>query len=168
MSEAKQFDCILHEYDDGTYIASPALTSDGVQDSDAKDTTTQNVNITVYSARIDPMRGSQDTVLLHELKGLYFILEAWLRSVSTATADLVWKWQAKNAGSTTWVDLHEAVTETNIGAAYVQRIRRGYFRPITNLDSLPIDVRLVLQCNELNEGRGKVSGRSLVTVKVVE
>ncbi len=165
---SKLLDFYLHEYTTAGYIATPALTVDGVQDSDAKATTTANVDITVFQARLHQLLGDTDSQLKQELKGLYFNLEAFLKAVSTATADLKWKWQAKNAASTTWVDLHAVVSDDNIDTTYLSRVRKGFIRPQTNLNSLPIDVRLLLQANELNEGSGKVRNTSFVTVEVVE
>jgi len=153
----------LHQFDDGTYITTPALTSDGVQDSDEKTTTTANVDITVFQCRIQPA--------LHHIQkiyGLYFELEAYFKAVSSSTADLIWKWQAKNYYSSTWTDLHSSVTETNIGTSFVQRIRKGYIRPQTNLNVLPMDIRLILQCNEANQGVGKVRNTSFVKMRVID
>lgn len=154
-----RFDAYLHECTSNIYVATPAVTADGVQDSDARDTTTANVDITVFQATIEGEIGKA-------LKGLYFNLEAMLRAVSTATADLIWKWQARNKDGT-WVDLHAAVTDLNIGIVALSRVRKGFSRPQTNLNTFPIDVRLILQCNEANEGRGQVRNTSFVTVSVV-
>jgi hypothetical protein len=163
MPKLTEYTAYLHQFDDGTYITTPALTSDGVQDSDEKTTATANVDITVFQTRIQPT--------LHKLQkiyGLYFELEALFKAASSATADLIWKWQAKNYNATSWVDLHSAVTETNIGTTYVNKTRKGYIRPLTGLNILPMDIRLILQCNEANQGVGKVRNTSFVKVKVVD
>jgi hypothetical protein len=164
MPSLKEHTIYLHTVDDGTYIATPALTSDGVQDSDEKTTATANVDITVFQTRIQPTLHK-----IQKIHGLYFELEAWLKAVSSATADLIYKWQAKHWwDGATWVDLHSAVTKTDINTTYVQEVRKGYIRPQTNLEILPMDIRLILQCNEANQGRGKVRNTSFVKVKVIE
>lgn len=158
----QEFDVYLHEADDGTYIVTPAITADGVQDSDAKTTTTANVDIVVFQARVY----THSVGLTRALKGVYYNLEARLCAVSSITADLTWKWQAKNASGVAWVDLHAAVVDADIGIAYLSRIRKGFIRPIANLTESPFDIRLLLQCNELNEGRGRIRNTCFVTVKM--
>jgi len=93
-----------------------------------------------------------------------FGLTAAFRAVSSGTADLIYKWQARNKGGT-WVDLHTAVTKTNIGTSYVEETRSGRFKSETNFNSLPFEVRLIIQCNEANQGRAKVKNSSYVRVK---
>jgi hypothetical protein len=62
------------------------------------------------------------------------------------------------------VDLHSAITETDIGTTYKSRTRSGYFTPEANFQNVPFEVRLILQCNELNEGRARVKNSSYVRV----
>jgi len=133
------------------------LTSDGIQWSAEKDTTTAGVDVEVESAIIKPPA-------LGELIEVEFGLTAAFRAVSSSTADLIYKWQARNKGGT-WVDLHSAVTKTDIGTSYVEETRSGRFKPVANFDSLPFEVRLLIQCNEANEGRAKVKNSSYVRVK---
>lgn len=128
------------------------LTADGVQWSTEVDTTTADVDVVGFGATVqNPFADDLDWNLLK----LEFGLRVAVRAVSSATADPIWKWQIRNKGGT-WVDLHAAVTETDVGAADVERSRTGYFNPQTNIDKLPFDVQLLLQCNEANEGRIKV------------
>jgi len=87
-----------------------------------------------------------------------------LRAVSSGTADVTYKWQARNAGGT-WVDLHTAVTKTDIGTTYVEETRSGRFALQSNFNSLPFEVRLIIQCNEANQGRAKIKNASYVRVK---
>ena len=133
------------------------LTSDGIQWCDEKDTTTVDVDVEVESVTIKPPA-------LGELIEVEFGLTAAFRAVSSGTADLKYKWQARNKGGT-WVDLHTQVTKTNIGTTYVEETRSGRFKAIANFDSLPFEVRLIIQCNEANEGRAKVKNSSCVRVK---
>jgi len=133
------------------------LTSDGIQWSAEKDTTTANVDVEVESVTIKPPA-------LGAMIEVEFGLTAAFRAVSSSTADLTYKWQARNKGGT-WVDLHSAVTKTDIGTSYVEETRSGRFKPVANFDSVPFEVRLIIQCNEANEGRAKVKNSSYITVK---
>jgi len=133
------------------------LTSDGIQWSAEKDTTTVDVDVEMESATIKPPA-------LGELIEVEFGLTAAFRAVSSATADLKYKWQARNKGGT-WVDLHTEVTKTNIGTTYVEETQSGRFKTVANFNSLPFDIRLVIQCNEANEGRAKIKNSSYVQVK---
>ena len=132
------------------------LTADGVQWSSEVDTTTADTDVEVESVTVQPPA-------LGGLVEVEFGLTAAFRAVSSGTADLIYKWQARNKGGT-WVDLHSAVTKTDIGTTYVEETRSGRFQPVANFNSLPFEVRLIIQCNEANEGRAKVKNSSYVRV----
>ncbi len=138
-------------------LAKGNLTSDGVQWCGEVDTTTADTDVAVESVTVRPPA-------LGGLIEVEFGLTAAFRAVSSATADLTYKWQARNEGGT-WEDLHSAVTKTDIGTTYVEETRSGRFALTDNFDSLPFEVRLVIQCNETNEGRAKVKNSSYVRVK---
>ena len=133
------------------------LTSDGIQWSAEKDTTTPDVDVEVESVTIKPPA-------LGALLEVEFGLTAAFRAVSSSTADLTYKWQARNKGGT-WVDLHSAVIKADIGMTYVEETRSGRFKMVANFDSVPFEVRLVIQCDEANQGRAKVKNSSYVRVK---
>lgn len=133
------------------------LTADGIQWSAEKDTTTAGVDVEVECVTISPPA-------LGALIEVEFGLTAAFRAVSSATADLTYKWQARNKGGT-WVDLHTAVTKTNIGTTYVEETRSGRFKLVAGFNSLPFEVRLIVQCSEANQGRSKVKNASYVRVK---
>ncbi|MDP2919371.1 MAG: hypothetical protein Q8O43_04035 [Dehalococcoidia bacterium] len=133
------------------------LTADGIQWCAEKDTTTLNTDVDVESVTIKPPT-------LGEMLEVEFGLTAAFRAVSSATADLIYKWQVRNKGGT-WVELHTAVTKTNIGTTYIEETRSGRFKPVANFNSLPFEVRLIFQCNETNEGRVKIKNSSYVRVK---
>jgi len=133
------------------------LTSDGVQWSSEVDTTTADTDVEVESVNINPPA-------LGALLEVEFGLTAAFRAVSSGTADLIYKWQARNMGGT-WTDLHGAVTKTNIGTTYVEETRSGRFQTVANFNALPFEVRLIIQCNEANEGRAKVKNSGYVKVK---
>lgn len=130
------------------------LTADGIQWSAEKDTTTAGVDIEVESVTIKPpAKGA--------LMEVEFGVTAAFRAVSSATADITYKWQARNEGGT-WVDLHTAVTKTDIGTTYVEETRSGRFQLVSNFNAIPFEVRLIVQCNEANEGRAKAKSSSYV------
>lgn len=133
------------------------LTSDGTQWSAEVDTTTPDTDVEVESVAVRPP-------VLGEVIEVEFGLTAAFRAISSATADLTYKWQARNQGGT-WVDLHSAVAKTDIGTSYIEETRSGRFKMVSNFDSLPFEVRLVIQCNETGEGRAKVKNSSYVRVK---
>jgi len=137
-------------------LVSGALTEDGVQYSSEVTTGAADIDVTVFSKLINPVL--EGRILLVE-----FGLTADFKAVSSGTADLIWKWQARNKDGT-WVDLHSAVTETDIGTPYKSRTRSGYFTPETNFQNVPFEVRLILQCNQLNEGRARVKNSSYTRV----
>ena len=138
-------------------LAKGSLTADGIQWSAEVDTTTADTDVEVESVTIKPPS-------LGEIIEIEFGLTAALRAVSSATADLTYKWQARNKGGS-WVDLHSAVIKADIGTTYVEESRSGRFKAITNFDALPFEVRLIIQCNEANEGRAKIKNSSYVRVK---
>ena len=133
------------------------LTSDGIQWSAEKDTTTADTDVEVECVTVKPPS-------LGAMVEVEFGLTAAFRAVSSATADLIYKWQARNKGGT-WVDLHSAVTKTDIGTTYVEETRSGRFKTVANFDSVPFEVRLIIQCNEANEGRAKIKNSSYARVK---
>jgi len=133
------------------------LTADGIQWSAEVDTTTPDTDVEVECVTIKPPA-------LGEIIEVEFGLTAAFRAVSSATADLIYKWQARNKGGT-WVDLHGAVSKANIGTTYVEETRSGRFKLVANFDSLPFEVRLVIQCNEANQGRAKIKNSSYVKVQ---
>ncbi len=133
------------------------LTADGIQWSDEVDTTTADVDVEVESVTIKPPA-------LGAMIEVEFGLTAAFRAVSSSTADLIYKWQARNKGGT-WVDLHSAVTKTDIGTTYVEETRSGRFKLVASFDSLPFEIRLIIQCNEANEGRAKIKNSSYARVK---
>ena len=72
-------------------LAKGDLTSDGVQWSDEVDTTTADTDVEVESVTIEPPA-------LGAMIEVEFGLTAAFRAVSSGTADLTYKWQARNLG----------------------------------------------------------------------
>ncbi|MDD5082726.1 MAG: hypothetical protein PHU08_05065 [Dehalococcoidales bacterium] len=133
------------------------LSSDGIQWSVEKDTAAAGVDVAVESVTIKPPA-------LGPLIEVEFGLSAAFRAVSSATADLTYKWQARNKGGS-WVDLHSAVIKADIGTTYVEESRSGRFQPVADFNSLPFEVRLVIQCDEVAQGRARIKNSSYVRVK---
>ena len=137
-------------------LVSGVLTEDGTQYSSEVTTGAADTDVTVLSKLINPVL--EGGILLVE-----FGVTADFKAASSDTADLIWKWQARNKDGI-WVDLHSAIAETDIGTTYKSRTRSGYFTPEANFQNVPFEVRLILQCNELNEGRARVKNSSYVRV----
>lgn len=140
-------------------VVNGALTADGIQLSTVVAVTTANTDVVVFSK----------TIAVQEIGVIDYIelgLTAAFKAVSTATADLIWKWQIRPNSSGAWVDLHTAVTETNIGTTYVERTRQGYAFPATypTILTVPFDIQLILQSNEQDEGSAYVKNSSYVRV----
>ena len=133
------------------------LTADGIQWSTETDTTTADTDVAIDTATVRPPA-------LGDLIEVEFGLTAAFRAVSSGTADVTYKWQARNKGGT-WVDLHSAVTKADIGTTYVEESRSGRFLAEAGFNQLPFDIRLVVQCDEADEGRAKIKNSSYVRVK---
>ena len=133
------------------------LTADGIQWSAETDTGLADTDVAVESVTIRPPA-------LGALLEVEFGLTAVFKAISSATADLSYRWQARDKGGT-WVDLHGAVTKTDIGTTYVEETRSGRFRPVADFDSLPFEVRLVIRSSEADQGRARVKNSSYVRVK---
>jgi len=135
------------------------LTSDGIQWSSEVSTVDANTDYEVLNLTLD-----NDQV--GNLVKLEPALTLAIKAGST-TADVKFKWQARNKAGT-WVDLHDYVILADVGTSYVERTVSGYKFPATNLDSYPIDIRLVIQSNEVSPGiaTAKVKNSSYVKVEV--
>jgi len=135
------------------------LTEDGVQWSGEVSTVNADTDYEVLKVSLD---NSQMGILEKLILGLTLAIKA-----GSTTADVKFKWQARNKAGT-WVDLHDYVILADVGTSYVERTVSGYKFPATNLDSYPIDIRLVIQSNEVSPGiaTAKVKNSSYVKVEV--
>ena len=134
------------------------LSSDGIQWSTEVVTSGANEDKEVLNSTLD---NDQVGDIAHLVFGLSIAIKA-----GSATADVKFKWQARNRGGT-WVDLHDYVTIENIGTVYVERAMSGYLLAgVSNLDSYPIDIRLLIQSNETAPGiaTARVKNSSYVSV----
>ena len=135
------------------------LIPDGIQWSSEVSTVDANTDYEVLNLTLD-----NDQV--GNLVKLELALTLAIKAGST-TADVKFKWQARNKAGT-WVDLHDYVTFADVGTSYVERTVSGYKFPAINLDSYPIDIRLVIQSNEVSPGiaTAKVKNSGYVKVEV--
>ena len=135
------------------------LTEDGVQWSGEVSTVNADTDYEVLKVGLD---NSQIGILEKLILGLTLAIKA-----GSTTADVKFKWQARNKAGT-WVDLHDYVILADVNTTYVERTVSGYKFPATNLDSYPIDIRLVIQSNEVSPGiaTAKVKNSGYVKVEV--
>jgi hypothetical protein len=136
------------------------LTSDGVQWSTEVATVAADEDKEVLNLELD-----NDQV--GDIANLVFGLTLAIKAGS-ATADVKFKWQARNKGGT-WVDLHDYVTLADVNTTYVERTMSGYLLDgVANLDSYPLDLRLVIQSNETTPGvaTAKVKNSSYLGVNL--
>ena len=133
------------------------LAESGIQWSSEVSTVDANADYVVLEKTLD---NGQSGDIFEIVLGLTLAIKA-----GSATADVKFKWQARNKAGT-WVDLHDYVTLADVNTTYVERTVSGYKFPVTNLDSYPIDIRLVIQSNEVSPGvaTAKVKNSSHVEV----
>ena len=60
------------------------------------------------------------------------------------TESVLFKWQARNKGGT-WIDLTGEIEYPDDASEYKEYTCSGRFKPVTNFDSIPFDVRLVVK-----------------------
>ncbi len=137
-----------------------ALTEGGVQWSSEVSTVTANTDHEVLKLTLD------DGEHVGRLNMLEFNLTLALRAGSV-TADVRYKWQARNRDAATWVDLHDYITKVDIGITYLEYTVSGYrLIRVTNLDVYPFEIRLVIQSNEAAPGVATARVKNSSHVKV--
>ena len=139
------------------YLVDGDLTEDGIQWSNEVSTVNADTDYEVLKVGLD---NSQIGILEKLTLGLTLAIKA-----GSATADVKYKWQARNKNGT-WVDLHDYFAKADIGTTYIEYTVSGYKFPVTNLTTYPIDIRLVIQSNEISPGvaMAKVKNSSYVEV----
>ena len=142
-----------HRFVDGN------LTEDGVQWSGEVSTVNADTDYEVLKVSLD---NSQMGILEKLILGLTLAIKA-----GSTTADVKFKWQARNKAGT-WVDLHGGVTLVDVGTSYVESTISGYKFPVSNLNTYPIDIRLIIQSNEAGVGvaTAKVKNSSYAEVEL--
>jgi len=144
------------DYNDVTlYPVCADLTATGVQYGTEVTTGAANTDVLLFEYTFNPPHGG-------DILWVYFLVGISFRAVSTATADMTWVAQARNMDGT-WVDLFVAQTEEDVGAgAWVDFKKEGYFCKVANFNSIPMDFRILYQCNELNEGRARPKNNTII------
>lgn len=146
-------------YDFSIYPVQNDLTADGVQYSTVVPTTTVDTDVTLISGSFDLGFDALDKFtndLILDLLWAYFEFHVEFKANSSGTADITWKVQARNKDGDTWVDLFSAVTYADIGTSYVEKTYKGYADLQTNFEQVPFDWKIIYQCDEANEGRGRL------------
>lgn len=146
------------------HLVGGGLTESGEQWSDEDSTVAADEDKEVFKSTLD--KG-----FIGDLFELVFGLTLAIKAGS-ATADVKYKWQARNKDGA-WVDLHDYMTIADVGTSYEgnERTMPGYRTPedhVPNLNTYPIDVRLIIQSNETTPGvaTAKVKNSSYVEVKL--
>lgn len=122
----------LFEWTSSTWIATQALTVDGVQLSDEKTQVVGGAKTQVFGAIFEPPKAGT-------LVAVQLGLTCQLKS-GEATAAKTWGWEARNKAGT-WVALHTAVSE-NLTTAYVEKYRSGVFYAVANFNAVPFEIGL--------------------------
>ena len=132
------------------------LTSDGVQWSAEKTTSTDNYE-TVEQVAVNPPA-------LGAVIELEFGLTCAVKSSSTLES-VLFKWQARNKG-VTWVDLHTEVTYQADASVYTEYTCSGRFKPVANFNTVPFDIRLQIKSGAAGgeNAIGKTKNSSFVKV----
>jgi hypothetical protein len=132
------------------------LTADGVQWS-AEHTTTTDDYEEVESVEIAPP--ALGKVIEYE-----FGLTCAVKS-SGASEAVLFKWQAREPGGE-WTDLHGEVTYPADASTYKSYTHSGRFQPVTGLNTVPVQVRLVIKSGGAGgeNATGKTKNSSYVRV----
>lgn len=78
----------------------------------------------------------------------YFEGDLYFEGGVTAIQNVTWKWQARELGGSTWVDLHTAVTEQWQGGTDTGiRVGLDASALTANADTVPLEVRLLVSAS---------------------
>ena len=126
-------------------------------------TETAATAITLFTKNIDLVFGAQrNQSLSHKfLIDLYFEVYGEFAAASTGTADVEWKPQARNKNGT-WTDLASYVDLPNVGTTFTASTLKGYAEISSTLDEIPFDFRVLMKCDEEDEGIGRIKSGSLI------
>ncbi len=132
------------------------LTSDGVQWSEEKTTSTDDYE-TVEEVTVNPP--ALGAVIEFE-----FGLTCAVKSTGD-TESVLLKWQARNKGGT-WVDLHSEVTYEADASSYKEYTYSGRFQPVANFNTVPFNIRLVIKSGSAGgeNAVGKTKNSSYVRI----
>ncbi len=136
------------------------LTSSGVQYSTVITTTTAALEATLFSKSLDISFGTGSHKYIIDL---YLEIYTEIKAALTGTADVEWKPQARNANGT-WTDLASYVDLADVGTSYTASNLKGYVATSSTLDEMPLDFRILIKCDETNEGMGRIKSGSYIRV----
>ena len=146
-------------------IVNGDLTHNGLQYTEPDTTTTLNIDIEIFSDTFDMGLGENynnaNAWITQEMIDCYFNIIVSSAAVSSGTADITWKPQARNRDGT-WTDLCTAVTVPNPSTTFVDSTRKGYCTLSSTFNTVPFDFRIIMQCNETDEGIAKVRSGSYI------
>ena len=163
---------IVHAFGKG------ALTSNGVQWDSTGATTTEaqvasstdsDLATTIKSVTVQPVAGSdpKDYAYDSPILEIEFALTAAFRITTDAAAVCTYKWQAKehDLSDTSWVNLTSWNT-TAPGTTFLETTHSGYFNVQTNLEKIPVDIRLLLYNGTASstQAQGKTKNSSYTRV----
>ncbi|MBI4283261.1 MAG: hypothetical protein HY663_02185 [Chloroflexi bacterium] len=137
-------------------LAKGNLTSDGVQWSVEKTTTTDGYE-TVEEVTVSPP-------VLGAVIEFEFGLTCAVKSSSTLES-VLFQWQARNKGGS-WVNLHDEVTYAANASVYREYTYNGRFKPVANFNAIPFDLRLQIKSGAAGgeNAVGKTKNSSYVKV----
>ena len=129
------------------------LTATGAQYSASADTATVNTNVNIEVVTIT-------TFPAGNFREIELGLTCGINAVSNANTVLKYTWQGRNSG-TTWVDLMTQTANTP-GLTEIEKTFSGYKTAVTNFNSTPLQLRLIVEANITNEGRARTKNSSYV------
>ena len=146
-------------------IVNSDLTHNGLQYTEPDTTTTLNTDIVIFSETFNMGLGenynNEYNWITQEMIDCYFNIIVSSSAVSTGTADIKWQPQARNRDGT-WTDLCDAVTVPNPSTTFADSVRKGYCTLSSTFNTVPFDFRIIMQCNETDEGIAKIRSGSYI------
>ena len=131
-----------------------------VQYSTIDSTTTKDIAITMFSKDIDFSFGTGAHKYIIDC---YFYIVCEFSSATTNTADVEWKPQARNDDGT-WTDLASYVDMPDVDTTFTESVLKGYATTSATFDEVPFNFRILMKCDEADEGIGKVKSGSYIRV----
>lgn len=164
---------LVHAWGNGLLTTSGVqYDSTGASATEAKvfSTTDNTTPLQVKQVTIQPVAGTKppDFAYNSTVLELEFALTAAFRTTSASGTIATYKWQAKehDLSSTCWVDLTSWNT-TAPGTTFVDTVCSGYFNVQTNLEKIPIDIRLMVydgQAATTNQLQAKTKNSSYAKI----
>ncbi len=147
-------------HDFTVFMVTGDLTESGIQYSDEVSISAKDTDTALFSHEFElgyTDVGKHPAITYQTLLWCYFKAAVMLK-VSTGTATMKWKPQARNHEGT-WVDLCGYVTFSATNTYKESRVD-GYAELSSNFNQIPFDFRILFQCDTVSIGRGKVKNTS--------